>query len=143
MSNVISSFNNDPELSQHILEMAAALRLCEEPLKRAGVLSAEVFDKLPSIEMLHAALSPKDDSNRVLNLLTEDDARAYVLMKSFYPWHRHVLSANASDQPRPPGEPSLLKYRAMLSGDIICESGESKGVAAVAAGSALHFSRVK
>jgi hypothetical protein len=34
------------------------------------------------------------------------------------------------------GEPSLLKYGAMLSGDIMGDLGESKGVAAVAAGSA-------
>ncbi len=33
--------------------------------------------------------------------------------------------------------PPLLKYRAMLSGDITDDSGEIKGVAAVAAGSAL------
>jgi hypothetical protein len=37
------------------------------------------------------------------------------------------------------GEPSLLNNWAMLSGDIINESDEIKGVAAVAAGWALHF----
>ena len=35
------------------------------------------------------------------------------------------------------GEPSLLNNWAMLSGDVIVELGEIKGVAAVAAGSAL------
>jgi hypothetical protein len=35
------------------------------------------------------------------------------------------------------GEPSLLKYRAMLSGDIISESREFKGVALWLTGSAL------
>jgi hypothetical protein len=41
------------------------------------------------------------------------------------------------------GKPSLLNDWAMLSVGVIIDEGEIKGVAAVAAGSALHFSRVK
>ena len=37
------------------------------------------------------------------------------------------------------GKPSFLNNKAMLSGDIIGDSGAIKGVAAVAAGSALFF----
>jgi hypothetical protein len=37
--------------------------------------------------------------------------------------------ANASDQQRPAsGQTELLKYRAMVSGNIIDDSGEIKGV---------------
>ena len=54
----------------------------------------ELIHKLPDMEMVEAVASSQQNGKKVLNLLTEDDAAAYVSLKCILFLAIHDLVAN-------------------------------------------------
>lgn len=97
MDYLVSSFDDSGEFGKHIVEAAIRPKLCEMAFEWGGVGHRESIKKLPTLEQMQSLLVSREHGQRVLDTLTEDDARTYVFLKCLAAWllHLHDSSPNS------------------------------------------------
>ncbi len=97
MDYLVSSFDDSGEFGKHIVESAIRLKLSEMAFEWGGVGHCESIKKLPTLQQMQSLLVSCEHGQRVLDTLTEDDARTYVFLKCLAAWlvHLHHSSPNS------------------------------------------------
>lgn len=101
VNDLVTLLDNHVEVAQKAAESVLLLHLRSNPFQRGGVGLGKLTNKLPDMEMVEAVASSQQNGKKVLNLLTEDDAIAYVSLKCILFLAIHDFLANASVEARP------------------------------------------